>query len=162
MSHGVYITSVYIHIVSACLWLGGMLFLMFAFIPGIKNHPEKADLIAKVSLKFRNAGTVALVLLLITGITQLEYRGVQWRWDYFTGSYFGKLAGYKILVFAGIVAISGIHDYYLGNLAVKLWKENPDAKHTKRIRSISRSLGRLAFVLAAVAVFIGVLMVRGW
>lgn len=162
MSHGVYITSVYIHIVSACLWLGGMLFLMFAFIPGIKNHPEKADLIARVSLKFRNVGTIALILLLITGIIQLQYRGVQWSWEYFTGSYFGRLAGYKILVFIAIVAISGIHDYYLGDLAIKLWKENPNSKRTIRIRKISRTLGRLAFVLAAVAVFIGVIMVRGW
>lgn len=162
MSHGLYITSVFIHIVCACLWLGGMLFLILAFIPGIKNHPDKVDLIAKVSLKFRNVGTVALILLLITGITQLEYRGVEWSWSYFTGAGFGRLAGYKLLVFAGIVTVSAVHDYYLGDVAIRAWKKDPDSDRTRKIRNLSRTLGRLAFVLAVAAVFLGVTMVRGW
>lgn len=124
MSQDVYTLSVFLHIVSACLWLGGMLFLILVFIPGIKNHPDKVNIIAKVSLKFRTAGVVALVILLITGIIQLDYRGAQWTLYYFTHTQFGKIAGLKILVFAGIISISVIHDYYLGNRAIEAWKIN--------------------------------------
>lgn len=162
MSHQLYVISTFIHIISACIWLGGMLFLILAFIPGIKNHPDKIDLIANVSLKFRPAGSVVLALLLITGIYQLEIRGVEWNWQYFTGSFFGKVAGLKILVFTGIVLISIAHDYYLGNLAIKAWKMQPEHSKTQKLRNISRMMGRIGFLLALLAVFLGVLLVRGW
>lgn len=119
MNHGAYILSVFIHVIAACTWIGGMLFLILAFIPGIKKHPDKVDIIAGVSLKYRKVGAIALVLLLITGILQLEYRGVQWTIEFFTTSTFGKIAGIKILVFVIIIIISLVHDYYLGTKAIE-------------------------------------------
>lgn len=162
MNHHLYVISTFIHIISACIWLGGMIFLILAFIPGVKNHPDKIDLIANVSLKFRPVGSVVLALLLITGIYQLEIRGIQWNWVYFTASFFGKVAGLKILVFIGIILISIVHDYYLGNLAIKAWKTKPNDATTQKLRNISRMMGRIGFLLALLAAFLGVLMVRGW
>ncbi len=157
-----YLTSVFFHIIAACLWLGGMLFLMFAFIPGIRQHPDKVNLILRVSQKFRVAGMVALVVLLITGVIQLEYRGVQWTLKYFTGSSFGRIAGMKILVFIAILFISLLHDHYLGSRTIDAWKNNPDHYSTIRLRNLSRLMGRVSFLLALVAVFLGILLVRGW
>ncbi len=162
MSRDIYILSVFIHVVSACVWLGGMLFLILAFIPGIKNHPDKVDLIAGVSLKFRTVGYVALVLLLITGFVQLEFRGVQWNVEYFRTNPFGKVAGLKILVFVAIIFISIIHDYYLGNRTVEAWKTQPEHAKTIRLRNLSRLLGRVSFTLALLAVLLGVILSRGW
>lgn len=161
MQHGIYITSVFIHIIAACLWVGGMLFLMFAFIPGIKKHPDKVNLILRVSQKYRVAGGVSLVMLFITGIIQLEYRGVQWTFEYFTSSPFGKIAGLKILDFTGIVFISLIHDYYLGSRTIEAWKNNPEHHKTIQLRNRSRLLGRVSFLIALIAVFLGVILVRG-
>lgn len=162
MSHQIYVLSVFIHIVSACIWLGGMLFLILAFIPGIKNHPDKVDLIASVSLKFRTVGTIALVLLLISGYIQLEYRGIQWDIDFFLNNTFGKIAGLKILVFIGIIFISIFHDYFLGTKAIEAWKKDPEHSETLRLRNLSRLMGRTSFLLAIIAVFLGVLISRGW
>ncbi len=162
MSRDIYIISVFVHVVSACIWLGGMLFLILAFIPGIKNHPDKVDLIASVSLKFRGVGAVALTLLLITGFIQLEFRGVQWNIDYFRTNPFGKVAGLKIIVFIGIIFISLIHDYYLGNRAIVAWKSDPEHAETIRLRNVSRLMGRASFMLALLAVFLGVILSRGW
>lgn len=162
MSHQIYVISVFFHVVAACLWLGGMLFLILAFIPGIKNHPDKVDLIANVSLKYRKVGIVALIVLLITGVYQLEFRGVEWTIDYFTSSSFGKLAGLKILTFISIAIVSLVHDYYVGTNAIEAWKNQKDQKQIAKLRGLSRLLGRLSFTLAVVAVFLGVLLVRGW
>lgn len=161
MSHSLYVASVFIHIVSACIWLGGMMFLILAFIPGIKNHPDKVDLIASVSLKFRTVGTVALILLLITGLYQLEYRGVEWNLDFFLTP-FGKLIAIKLLVFLGIILISIVHDYFLGTKAIDAWKNDPEHADTISLRNSSRMMGRMSFLLAIVAVFLGVLLSRGW
>lgn len=130
MSRELYVFSVFLHVVAACLWLGGMLFLILAFISGIKNHPDKVNIIGKVSLKYRAVGSVALVILLVTGIAQLEYRGVQWTMEYFTGSPFGKAAGLKLLVFIGMVFISIIHDYYIGTRAIEAWKNKGEDPKT--------------------------------
>lgn len=162
MTHEIYILSVFLHIVGACLWLGGMLFLILAFIPGIKGHPDKVDLIAKVSLRFRKVGIVALIILLITGIAQLEYRGIRWSMEYFMGSSYGKTAGLKLLVFLAIATLSLVHDYFLGTRAVEAWKKAPDHPDTIKLRSLSRILGRLSFILALFAVFLGIILVRGW
>ncbi|MGM5470296.1 hypothetical protein ACS386_08460 [Flavobacteriaceae bacterium LMO-SS05] len=162
MSHGVYIVSVFFHIVAACLWLGGMLFLILAFIPGIKKHPDKVSLISAVSLKFRVVGTIALIVLLITGVIQLEYRGVQWTMEYFTSFTFGIITGLKIIIFISILSISLIHDFYIGTRAIKIWKTHPDDPKTIKLRTLSRLLGRINFILALVAVFLGVVLVRGW
>lgn len=162
MSHETYILSVFFHIIAACLWFGGILFLILAFVPGIKKHPDKVNIIANVSLKFRAVGVVALIILLVTGIIQLEYKGVQWTMEYFTNTAFGKVAGLKLLIFIGILIISLIHDYYLGNRAIEAWKNNPENIETIRLRNLSRLLGRVNFTLALLAVFLGVILSRGW
>ena len=162
MNQSIYKLSVFSHIVAACLWLGGMLFLILAFIPGIKKHPDKVNLIAAVSLKFRIAGIIALIVLLITGLIQLEFRGVQLSMEYFTSSSFGKIAGLKILVFIFIIFLSLIHDYFIGTHAIEAWKKNPDNPKTITLRNLSRMLGRINFILALIAVFLGLVLVRGW
>lgn len=162
MSHEIYVTSVFFHIVSACLWIGGMLFLIVAFIPGIRKHPDKVNLIFSVSSKFRVAGFVALGVLLLTGIIQLEYRGVQWTLEYFTATTFGRIAGLKILIFILIILVSLVHDYFLGSRAIKAWRNQPGEGRTTRLRMYSRLLGRLSFLLALLAAFLGILLVRGW
>lgn len=140
----------------------GYCFFILAFIPGIKKQADKADLIVKVSLKFRTVGSVALVLLLITGIFQLQYPGVRWNLDYFTSSHWGKITGLKILVFLAIVFISVIQDYCLGNLAIEAWKNRTEDPKTHKIKYLSRLLDRVTCMLALTAVFLGVILVRGW
>jgi len=147
---------------AACVWLGGMLFLIFAFIPGVKKHPDKVNLIGAVSLKFRVVGIVALLVLLVTGIIQLEYKGVQWNMNYFTHNNFGKTAGLKILIFMLILLISLVHDYFMGTYAIDAWKKNPNNPKTIRLRKLSRLFGRINFILALLAVLLGILLVRGW
>lgn len=162
MSHEAYVISVFIHVIAACMWIGGMLFLILAFIPGIKMQPNKVNLIADVSLKYRNVGAVALAALLFTGILQLEYRGVRWTMEYFTTSSFGKMVGLKIVVFILIAIISLVHDYYLGARAIEIWKNQPDHPRTTKLRALSRLLGRVSFVFALVAAWLGIILARGW
>ena len=162
IGHGLYVFSVFVHVIAACMWIGGMLFLILAFIPGIKNHPDKVSLIAEVSMKYRRLGAMALVLLAVTGWLQLEYRGVQWSVGYFTGTAFGKTAGLKILLFACIVSISLVHDYYLDTRAIETWKNQPDHPKTTKLRSLSRMMGRFSFAFDLLAAWLGIILARGW
>jgi uncharacterized membrane protein len=161
MSHSLYLFSVFLHILAAALWIGGMVFLIAVLIPAVKKHPDKIALLNTIALKFRTAGWIALILLLGTGIIQLEFRGVEWSLDYFTSSEFGKLAGIKIIVFSIIILLSFYHDFFLGTKAMEEWKKNPDDPKTISLRNTSRFLGRINFLLALLAAALGVLLVRG-
>ena len=162
MNHTLYLVSVFLHILASALWIGGMIFLIAVIIPSVKNNPDKISLMGSIALKFRTAGWMALILLLITGMIQLQFRGAQWNMEYFTSSFFGKLAGIKILAFSVILLLSFIHDFFIGTKAMEAWQKDPDNPKTISLRNTSRILGRLNFLLALLAAALGVLLVRGF
>src|SRR5579885_1344272 len=124
-----YLISVYIHILCATLWVGGMLFLVLVLLPAIKNHPERRALLGSVGIKFRFVGWIALILLLLTGLFNMHQRGM-W-FGNLTGNSYGELFFCKLCVFAATVIISAFHDFYIGPRSIKLMKKgNTDA--TKR------------------------------
>jgi uncharacterized membrane protein len=161
MNHTFYLVSVFLHILASALWIGGMLFLIAVLVPAVKKHPDKISLLTAIALKFRTAGWIALILLLVTGIIQLQFRGLQWNMEYFTSSTFGKLAGIKIILFSVILSLSFFHDFFLGIKAMEAWKKDPDDPKTISLRNTSRFLGRINFFLALLAAALGILLVRG-
>jgi uncharacterized membrane protein len=52
-----YYISVWLHIVGAAFWIGGMLFLPLVLLPGIKNNPDRQNLLMATGLKFRFTDT---------------------------------------------------------------------------------------------------------
>ncbi|MEO0223565.1 MAG: hypothetical protein ABIL76_00540 [candidate division WOR-3 bacterium] len=136
-----YLISVFIHIICACIWLGGMFSLIIFFIPLRKEH-YFLDMINKVGNQFKFVGWIILPLLLLTGIFNSIYRG------------FYILTWLKIFLFSIIVIISAIHDFYIGPKAVR--------QGDKRLIRYSRIIGRINFILAIIMVLLGVFIVRGF
>lgn len=153
-----YILSVYLHIICAAFWIGGMLFLPLVLLPGIKNHPDRVTLLYKTGINFRFYGWIVLVLLILTGIGNLYYRGLPFTWEFFSTSDYGHLLGYKVLLFVTMLAISGVHDFYLGKRALEDFQQQPDPK----FRKIASWTGRINLILALVIAFMGVALSRGW
>ena len=48
-----YYISVWLHVIGVSFWIGGMLFLPLVLLPGIKNHPDRSNLLMATGLKFR-------------------------------------------------------------------------------------------------------------
>ena len=161
MSHTLYLFSVFFHILASALWIGGMIFLITALIPAIKKNPDKVNLLYNISIRFRTAGWIALIILIITGWFQLYYRGAEFSADYFINNSFGKIALSKIAVALTILIISAIHDFKIGIRAMEEWKINPSGEKTMRLRNSSRILGKINFLLTLIAVALGVLLSRG-
>jgi putative copper resistance protein D len=136
-----YLVSVFIHIICACIWLGGMFALIIFFIP-LRKENYFLDMVNKVGNQFKFVGWIILPLLLLTGIFNSFYRG------------FYTLTWLKILLFSIIVIISAIHDFYIGPKATK----TKDKKLIKYIRII----GRINFILAIIMVLLGIFIVRGF
>jgi len=78
-----YYISVWLHIVGASFWIGGMLFLPFVLLPGIKNDPNRKNLLMATGLKFRFYGYIVLAMMLITGLFNISLRGINFSFDFF-------------------------------------------------------------------------------
>lgn len=152
-----YIISIYLHIVCAAFWIGGMLFLPMVLLPGIKNHPDRVSLLYKTGIKFRFYGWFALGILLITGLLNMYYRGIPFRWDIFTQSGYGKLLGIKLILFALMLLLGAIHDFIIGKKAIEEMK----TVFTGKVRLFARWSGRLNLLLSLAIAFIGVALSRG-
>jgi hypothetical protein len=59
----------FIHITFACLWVGGMLFMVFVSSPYIRRIPFKDEAFQNIGKRFSNIGTlIGLPTLFITGL----------------------------------------------------------------------------------------------
>lgn len=152
-----YFISVWLHIICAAFWIGGMLFLPLVLLPGIKNNPERSQLLMATGLKFRFYGYFALSLLLLTGITNMYFRGIIFSWDFFVISNYGKLVVVKVILFIVILLASLVHDLFVGRKAVADMKDS----EKKKMKLIARWTGRVLLLISLVMAYLGVLISRG-
>ncbi|MDR7447343.1 MAG: DUF4149 domain-containing protein, partial [Armatimonadota bacterium] len=114
-----YHLSVFLHVLSAVVWVGGMLFLALVAVPVLRGLPDRprADLVARMGERFRPVAWTCIVVLLVTGILNLAYRGVSWE-SVATGrlwqSPFGHVLAWKLVLVAAMVVLSAWHDFLLG------------------------------------------------
>jgi uncharacterized membrane protein len=162
-----YLLSVWLHIVAAVVWIGGMSFLALILAPVIRRSEYRgiiADLIHSTGVRFRWVGWICLILLVASGTFNLAYRGFDWT-DLWSGRVFqgpfGLVLGIKLMLVAMVLLISALHDFLIGPRATALWQTNPASPETMRLRRQAGWIGRLNLLLALVVVALGVLLVRG-
>ncbi len=149
--------SIFLHIIAATFWIGGMLFLSIVLLPAIRNHSDRASLFRQTAVKFRTAGHIALGILLITGVFNLHARGISLNPLLMSETFQGMLGLKKLLLFVLIILINLIHDRFAGEKALK-----KDGKAGKSLILLARWLGRLNIFLGLIAVALGMIIVRGW
>jgi len=163
--HLLYEVSVWLHIVAATIWVGGMLFLVMVVVPWLREEGRNAAVfLRETGGRFRNVGWACFAIFLITGIFNLWMRGVRlanlFQADWLATD-FGRVVMLKIGLFALIVAISAAHDFVVGPRATTAIEQDPRSEATRSLRRRASVLGRMNVVLALVAVFLGVMLVRG-
>jgi copper resistance protein D len=159
-----YTTSVWLHIVAAATWLGGMLFLSLVLVPTLTGHPQRGALILLAARRFRAVGWVALAVLLLTGLINLHHRGLLssqlFDAGFLTSSY-GSTVALKLFFVALALFLSVVHDFFIGPRAARAMKQAPDAPSTRQLRLLASLMGRANLVLALIIVAFAVTLVRG-
>gem|GEM_PF-2868612 len=170
MSHLVYIFAVMFHILSVVFWLGSAMFLVLAAVPYFKRRsPEKfREFLAFSETRLRSTSWAAFAVLLVTGLYALHYRfGLSSLGD---PSFWHEAPGlfllYKLLVVGVIVALSFWHDFFVGPRTLRVWKsvEKGDTQLSQELAVLRRrtaTTGRLIAVLALIAIFFAIRVVRG-
>ena len=149
-----YHISVWLHIIGVSFWIGGMLFLPLVLLPGIKNHPDRSNLLMATGLKFRFYGYIVLSLLLVTGILNIYLRGIDLSWKFLVISRYGKLVITKLILFLSILAVSLVHD-------VQARKRLQSAEEKRKFKIIARWSGRILLIVSLAMAFFGVVLSRG-
>jgi putative copper export protein len=166
--HWLYIVSVWLHILAAATWVGGMVFLVLVLLPVTRRAEYRgaaAGLINWTGVRFRFVGWVCFGLLIASGIVNLLYRGVGWNeltsGEFWAGG-FGRAFGLKMILVAVILVGSAIHDFYMGPRATAAWEQDPTSPRAKSLRVQATMFGRVNMLLALAVVILAVIMVRGW
>ena len=162
-----YLLSVWLHILAAIVWIGGMAFLAAVLVPGLRRPESKsysADLLHWSGHRFRRIGWACLGLLIVTGVYNVAYRGFGWS-DVVSGSIwdgpFGRTLAIKLVLVGIVHGLSLVHDFIIGPQATQALRAEPDAPRARRLRRRASWFGRIEMLLALVIVFFGVMLVRG-
>lgn len=149
--------SLFLHIVAALFWIGGMLFLTLVvapFLKTIQDAKERSRIYQIVGKSFRLWGWVAISILVITGPVNLYLMGMPLSNlidPSFHSTPYGKALDVKISFVVLIILTSLLHDFIFG----------PKARTSAGYSNIAKWLGRsnlfiaLAIVLFAVIIRLG-------
>ena len=143
---GVYLASVWLHILAAMTWVGGMVAFVALVMPYFRRQPEatREHFLNWFGPRFESVSWICFAVLVITGTFNLWARGVQpsdflrpeWR-----ATAFAQLLMVKLGLVAVAIAITAVH----GRTAT---------------RSQARWLGRSLLIVGLGIVLAAVMLVR--
>lgn len=161
-----YEVSVYIHILAAAVWIGGIAFLVLVIVPALRRADRASSLpmMRATVERFRTVGWCAFAVLVATGLYNLHARAVGWAelsnpaWR---ATPFGRALLAKLSLFAFVLAISAVHDFWIGPRAMRALEEAPEAPRTRQLRHATGWIGRINGLATLVILFLAVTLVRG-
>lgn len=146
----------FLHVISAIFWIGGMLFLTLVIAPYLMTiaPKEKSKLYQTLGKKFRLYGWISIVILLVTGpailymLYDIPLTGVFGSEAMSTG--LGKAVAIKVALVMLIVASSFFHDFWLG----------PKARNMPNFSRYAKIFGR-GNLIVALLIAIFAVIIRG-
>lgn len=146
-----YLLSVWAHILAAAVWIGSMAFFALAIVPVLRqghNRELMLPMVQAIGRRFRVIGWACLVVLVVTGLTNLWLRGIgasALMEASFWASAFGRTLAHKLALVGVVFVATAAHDALSGSPRRKLisW------------------LGRVTLLLSMGVVILAVALVRG-
>lgn len=102
----------WIHLVAAITWIGGMLFLWLVLRPVLSSPTAGAEGLAtlrRVEERFKTVRWASLLTLLVTGVYNLIHEGGSARLE----SSWGGVLMIKLLFVAIVMGLSGVNDFLI-------------------------------------------------
>lgn len=167
MPQVVHLTSIWLHLLAATVWIGGMAALGLLLVPLLRRERFQnvaRPLLYASALRFRWIGWGALGVLVVTGLINVRAQGIPWAtWldPGFWSTAWGQALGWKLLLVVVTLGISAIHDFHFGPKAIQLMKEAPESPEAERMRWWSSWLGRLTLLLSLAILWFAILLPRG-
>ncbi|MBI4949315.1 MAG: DUF4149 domain-containing protein [Deltaproteobacteria bacterium] len=150
--------ALFLHIISAVFWIGGMLFLVAVVAPYLQtltDPKEKSKIFQIVGTQFRKWGWVAIITLLVTGpVILYKLYGLPPSAiadPALHASAWGTTLVIKLALVVIIVISALVHDFWIG----------PQARNSPGFSKIARLFGRVNLLIALLIVIFAVLLRAG-
>lgn len=156
-----YVFLVWLHLLAAVVWIGGMAFLSLALVPVLQHRGfsgANRELFQAVAVRFRVVVWLSVTVLLGTGPVLLARHGhslaVPSAWP-------GVLL-FKLTLVGALFLFTATHDVLVGPLASKAWRQPVETRSLRGRRLIATSpwIARLSLVLALIVMLAGVMLAR--
>lgn len=161
-----YYLNVTIHVLAALVWLGGMFFVGLVGAPlfrAIEPPAVRQRLFNELGVRFRTVGWICIGVLVVTGIGNLQFRGLM-AWEGVLGSaaFWQSTLGYalavKLAAVVAMIAVSAVHDFWLGPAAGRAEAGTPRAIALRRRAAL---IARVNAALGVIVVTAAAMLVRG-
>ncbi len=159
-----YYLTVTVHVLSAIVWLGGMLFfaLVAPLLRAVPDETIRIGLFDALGRRFRAVGWVCIGLLILTGVGQLQLRG-WWGADFwgvpgFWSTSLGRAFAAKLLTVVFMLAVQAVHDFWLGPRA---GKATPGSAEASVLRKRAAWLARINSIVGLLLIYFAVRLARG-
>jgi len=152
---------VWLHLLAAVTWIGGMAFLSLVLVPVLKHEPfssQRGALIRAAALRFRLVVWAAIGVLLVTGPLLVLGKG----WSFGEPGGWPPVLTAKLALVAFLLALTGAHDFFLGPRVGRIL-QLPEASRTGHDRLLlagSSWLPRLSLLLALAVVGVAIMVAR--
>ncbi len=147
------VLSLWLHLLAAMAWIGGMVLVGVILVPitrGMSDHALRYDLVGKVGVRFKYLAWASMALLLITGLYSALAKILSW--DMLLGTGYGKTLLLKGALFLLMIALSAIHDFYLGPKVVAMGARAASARESAMLSYLARGNLLVGLVVLYLAV----------
>ena len=151
----------WLHLLAAVAWVGGMLFLSVVLVPVLRREPfasQRAVLIRTTALRFRAVVWGAITVLLITGPLLLHERGI----PITDPSGWPGVLATKLGLVTILLLLTLAHDFILGPLVGQIM-QLPTERRTRFDRALalwSPWIARCSLMLALAVLVAAVILAR--
>ena len=109
--------NVWLHILAAVIWIGGMLFLSLVAVPVLRQVESpllRMDLFRAMARRFRRLVWICIAILILTGIGNVLFYG-----NTLPGAAYMKVLSVKLALVAILVGLGLLHDFVIGPRAAR-------------------------------------------
>lgn len=152
--------NVWLHILAAVIWVGGMLFLSLIAAPILRRVDSplvRMELFREMARRFRVVVWACIGILILTGIGNVMYYG-----DHTPGSPYQKVLHIKLGLVVLLVGMGVIHDFVIGPRAGRALSRNglPPTGSDRAMVTLAPWIGRLNLLLGIVILLLAAALTR--
>jgi copper resistance protein D len=148
---------VWLHVLAAIAWIGGMIFISLVLSPVLRQRPDfpRGEILQSVGTAMKAIGWIAILILLFTGLLNFIHLQIQWN------TFIGRLLILKLILVALVVGLSAVHDFLLGpKLAARLRHSSSPVRSVPAHEPWVRWIARINLSLALAIIYLAVLIAR--
>ncbi|MEK6409106.1 MAG: CopD family protein [Acidobacteriota bacterium] len=164
-----YFLSVWIHILAAAVWTGGLIYTAVVVVPFALSHPveERQRILRSLGRRFRRIAWGSIGVLILTGIGNLMLRLTPIKFsqilngDVFNPDKVERLIAiwlpWKLMLVVVMIGLMAFHDI-TSIRAAKRYQDSPESAPGNRAGSRAAALATLVAILV---LYVSVRLVRG-